>query len=351
MKKILMGLMALVCSAMVMGQNPVMTFEKTEHNFGKIREQDGRVTTVFTFKNEGMTPLILNSVRASCGCTSPKWPKEPIEPGQTGEITVTYNPSGRPGRFQKTITINSNANEATKKIYIKGEVIPKPAKPINRYPVQMGALNLKSNTIDFGDIKKQDQAVKEIEFANLGDKDLTVDLYMIGEGWVAGNVTLPKAQANETGNIQLAILANECPIYGPVTAKAYIVVNGEKHLTDDYLITATANIVEDFSTLTPEQMMAAPIVEVEHEQMGVVGKKDMTATIEVKNVGVNTMYVRRVLTEPNAKVVAPRTIKSGKKAVIKIVMPMNEEKHYDGIVTLITNDPNNPVQELHLVCE
>ena len=110
MKKILTTLsMALVAVAM-MAQQPVITFEETEHDFGKINEADGRVTTIFTFKNEGMEPLVLSNVRASCGCTTPKWPKEPIEPGQTGNITVTYNPSGRPGRFRADQQRDSEAS-------------------------------------------------------------------------------------------------------------------------------------------------------------------------------------------------------------------------------------------------
>lgn len=106
-------LAALLINIVAMAQEPVMTFDKTTHDFGKINEADGRVTTVFEFKNEGMTPLVLTNVRASCGCTTPKWTREPVEPGTTGQITVTYNPNGRPGRFQKTITITSNATEAT----------------------------------------------------------------------------------------------------------------------------------------------------------------------------------------------------------------------------------------------
>lgn len=135
MKRILSVFSFALCAIAMMAQDPVITFTTSEHDFGKINEADGRVTTVFEFKNEGMTPLVLSNVRASCGCTTPKWTREPIEPGQSGQITVTYNPNGRPGRFQKTITVTSNATEPTKKLFIKGEVIPKPAKPINQYPV------------------------------------------------------------------------------------------------------------------------------------------------------------------------------------------------------------------------
>ena len=91
MKKILSTLSLALVAVAMMAQQPVITFEKTEHDFGKINEGDGRVTTIFTFKNEGMSALVLSNVKASCGCTTPNWPKEPINPGETGQITVTYN--------------------------------------------------------------------------------------------------------------------------------------------------------------------------------------------------------------------------------------------------------------------
>ena len=147
MKKMFL-MVAIVMSVAAMAQEAVLSFEKTTHDFGKINESDGRVTTVFTFKNEGMIPLVLTNVKASCGCTSPNWTKEPVEPGQTGNITVTYNPSGRPGRFQKSITITSNASAEPVRIYIKGEVIPKPAAA--NYPHKIGVLSVQRNFVNFG---------------------------------------------------------------------------------------------------------------------------------------------------------------------------------------------------------
>ena len=166
MKKLFSFAATLFFAVAVMGQNPVITFDKTTHDFGKINEADGRVTTVFNFKNEGMMPLVLSNVRASCGCTTPKWTREPIEPGQTGEITVTYNPNGRPGRFQKTITVTSNAAEPTTKLYIKGEVIPKPTKPVDQYPIKMGELSLKRKSLNFGSLTQGSNKQLEIEYAN-----------------------------------------------------------------------------------------------------------------------------------------------------------------------------------------
>jgi hypothetical protein len=92
------------------------------YDFGTIVEGPA-ASHDFSFKNEGKEPLILSNVKASCGCTVPTWPKEPILPGKESKITATYNTQGRPGPFTKTITIESNASEPSKVVTIKGQVI------------------------------------------------------------------------------------------------------------------------------------------------------------------------------------------------------------------------------------
>jgi hypothetical protein len=102
----------------------VITFETKTWDFGKIAEEDQKATYVFNFTNTGNTPLVVSRVHASCGCTTPTWTKEPIEPGKKGSVTVAYNPLGRPGVFTKTITVFTNASEENVTLLIKGEVIP-----------------------------------------------------------------------------------------------------------------------------------------------------------------------------------------------------------------------------------
>ncbi len=104
-------------------------FVTESHDFGQIKEADGPATFVFDFTNEGTDPLILKNVQASCGCTTPDWPREPILPGKKGEIKVTYNPANRPGGFQKQITVTSDGDPSVQVLKINGTVIPKPATP------------------------------------------------------------------------------------------------------------------------------------------------------------------------------------------------------------------------------
>ena len=100
-------------------------FEKTSHNFGTFPESSPKVTCTFKFTNTGDKLLVIHQAMASCGCTVPQFPKEPIKPGESGEITVTYNGAGKfPGHFKKSITIRTNAKQVIVRLYVEGDMQP-----------------------------------------------------------------------------------------------------------------------------------------------------------------------------------------------------------------------------------
>ncbi|MFY0643842.1 MAG: DUF1573 domain-containing protein [Bacteroidia bacterium] len=107
---------------------PQIEFEKKSHDFGTF-EEGVQATYTFTFKNTGNAPLVLNSVKPSCGCTSPKWTKEPVAPGEEGTIVVTYNSKARVGNFTKTITVTHNGEGGTLYLTIRGVVVKPAAAP------------------------------------------------------------------------------------------------------------------------------------------------------------------------------------------------------------------------------
>ena len=100
---------------------PVIKFDTEVIDYGKIAHNADGVR-FFKFKNTGSAPLVIKSVKGSCGCTVPTKPEEPIMPGKTGEIKVKYA-TNRVGRFTKTVTIVSNAGDQPKVVRIKGEVL------------------------------------------------------------------------------------------------------------------------------------------------------------------------------------------------------------------------------------
>lgn len=129
MKKILLFAITLIMAIGVSAQEKtVAEFVEKTHDFGTIKEEDGRVSYVFEFKNITQSPLTIKNVRASCGCTTPNWSREPIAPEGQGQITVTYNAKGRPGAFYKsvTVTLSNGTEDFTQVLYIKGQVTPAP---------------------------------------------------------------------------------------------------------------------------------------------------------------------------------------------------------------------------------
>lgn len=98
-----------------------MEFTDTTHDFGTITEGE-TVEHEFEFTNTGKEPLIISNAGASCGCTVPDYPREPIQPGQKGMMKVKFNSAGKPGHQEKSVTVTTNSNRGTHMLFIKAEV-------------------------------------------------------------------------------------------------------------------------------------------------------------------------------------------------------------------------------------
>ena len=105
-------------------EQPEITFSEKAYDFGKIIQGE-KVNYSFKFKNTGKADLIITNASASCGCTIPEYPKEPIAPGKEGVIKVVYNSEGKSGIQNKTVTIITNTIPNTNELLLSGEVIVK----------------------------------------------------------------------------------------------------------------------------------------------------------------------------------------------------------------------------------
>ncbi|MDE0471580.1 MAG: DUF1573 domain-containing protein [Ekhidna sp.] len=104
------------------GPLPAFSFTEELHDFGTIKEGDV-VEHVFDFTNDGEAPLIISDAKATCGCTVPEWPKEPIPVGGSGEIKVRFNSKSKPGIQNKNVTLTANTWPTTQRIRIKANVV------------------------------------------------------------------------------------------------------------------------------------------------------------------------------------------------------------------------------------
>lgn len=129
MKKFVFALCMLACGATAFAQTDgekkqaEIKFNELTHNFGKFPESSPVVTYVFTYTNVGNAPLVINQAMASCGCTVPEYTKQPVAPGKTGQLKVTYNGEGKfPGHFKKSITVRTNGKVEMTRLYIEGDM-------------------------------------------------------------------------------------------------------------------------------------------------------------------------------------------------------------------------------------
>ena len=148
-----------------------LVFEPDTWDFGTIRESDGRVSHTFTGVNRGDKPLVILDVVTSCGCTAPEFSRRPVTPGGTTQITVTYDPTNRPGTFTKELWIYSDERKKVASITVQGNVTPREKSLEELYPVDAGGgLRLAATLSAFSYIYQGRQTQGAIGYANASDR-------------------------------------------------------------------------------------------------------------------------------------------------------------------------------------
>lgn len=126
MKRYFPLLLCLMLSSIWASADSAIKFDRTSFDLGNIHASKGQVKATYNFTNTGNTPLVIISVsNGGCGCTKPDYPKQPIQPGKTGTITINFNPAGRKGELNREVKVKTNA-PASKKIALKfsGVILP-----------------------------------------------------------------------------------------------------------------------------------------------------------------------------------------------------------------------------------
>lgn len=355
MKRILqlftMFCLVIVFSNAVAEEKPKIVFEKTVHDYGSFKEAAGVQTTTFKFTNNGSVPLVLSNVRASCGCTTPKWTRQPIPPNGTGEIDVTYNPKNRPGSFNKTVTVSSNAENSTVMLRIKGTVAQREKTLAEKYPRKIGALRVKSNHLSFAKLNQSSVETKELELINDTDSPVTVGLRTVPKHMkaVVEPATIP---AKGKGKLVVTYDAKAANTFGFASHRIYLSLDGSKDYKSSVGISAT--IEEDFSKLTEAELANAPVAkfsEKSHDfgEMNQGDKKDFTFTLT--NNGKTDLHIRRVRSSCGCTAVAPakKVIAAGESAPVKVTFDSRGKRgRQSKSITVITNDPKTPTTTLRI---
>ena len=360
MKKLSLFLLAVVVSLVCVAQ-PEIKFENTTYDFGKIKEEGGKVTGKFIFTNVGNEPLELTNVRPGCGCTAANYTKGAIAPGQQGYIEATYNPYNRPGAFNKNIRVTTNEprflenDKATPHmIFIKGEVIKRP-------PTEFELAGYKSGS---GMVRVKVPDVTH----NLLNTQTVLDTFYVRNFWnkpVSFKMEQPSNYGSEVyrsfnaellpgqeGFFVLKYDASKRNQFGQVKDEIRFVTNDSIEQTKR--IHYAMNIKEDFSKMTAKQLKNAPVsaISTDNLDFGEMQKSTTkTQTLTLSNSGKSPLIIRCLETSNSMYKVSSNLmeIPSGGSAEISVyIKAPSRASTQNASIDIVTNDPNNPIRTIQV---
>jgi len=343
----------LVFVTLSLSAQPKITYDKTQHDFGKVREDGGLVSHDFTFKNSGTAALIIQNVQTTCGCTTPEWTKQPINPGETGFIKVSYDVKGRPGPIDKSITVITNTSPARSTLKIVGEVIPSDRSPSEEFRHQAGEIRLSEKHLSFNRVYSHEKPAMVIGAYNPGTNPVKISFINL-PSYIKAEVSPATIKQGERANIRVTYDASRKNEWGSVNDQISLILNDKKAI--EHKLTVTATIEEDFSRWTTAQIQNAPEINIERNivDAGKVKKGEKkTYSVKVTNSGKNNLLIRRAESNSAAVTVnAPKEIKAGASADLTITFDSaGQSSVQNRSITMITNDPKNPLITLRFRAE
>lgn len=328
-----------------------MAFESLEHDFGKIREDGGSANFNFNFKNTGKVPLVISTVSASCGCTTPEWSKEPVLPGKSGFIKVSYNPLGRPGSFNKTVTIVANTPSGSVVLKIAGEVLPKPLTLNEQYPIDLGKIRMLNNNLGFVRVKNNETKTDSLKFINVSGAKLKIGFKGI-LGYITAKAVPETLEPNATGYFVISFNGAKVPELGFQMARVYVTFNGEENY--NYGVNVTATVEEDFSKLSQKDLQNAPVIDF-NERVYDFGEitegKKVEYTFKIINKGKSDLLIRSVKASCGCTAANPATnvVKPGTSTDLNVLFDSNGKLGMQNkTITIISNDPNSSTTILRI---
>lgn len=328
---------------------PKIELVETTYDFGQVKEEDGPIMHEFEFVNVGDAPLIISHVKASCGCTTPNWTKDPVAPGERGYVRAQYNPMNRPGNFSKSLRINTNGQPPVTYAYIKGSVIPRVKTIEEKLPTIMGQLRVQSNNINLGRITDEKTVKSQVELYNDSETDTLVFLEKYeaptfitvhfdtlvlppktkGSAWVSYDPSHEDHLGMQNFGVSLFTTEAE---------------ESRKNLN------LRASVREYFPPMTDVERTNSPQLSINNKLQNVgrvqAGEK-IKVEYELVNSGKKSLNIRKI--DPNCACLTASLsdfdIKPGKSAKLKVEFDTSDRRGgQNKTVYIYSSDPQNPTQ-------
>lgn len=327
-----------------------LSFREKIHDFGDIREADGPAVFEFVVTNRTTRPVKILSVLASCGCTTPGWSKDAIAPGNTGFVKASFDPKGRPGYFNKSLSVTTDWDGNAITLQIKGNVVtPLSEKDPASFTVMKGHLLFKTNSFNLGKvfINRDPEPVPFLLRNN--SKDTIKFIRSVGPTYI--RVIMPRRVApGEVAAVKIIFDAKLKGQYGFVSENVELSTSDSELPEKSFSVFAT--VEEYFPKLTPEELAKAPVLALSANMVrfgnvkaGVVLERE----IKITNMGKKELIIRHAQSNCSCLTVTPSrsVLQPGQETSIKISLdtkgrtgPQNKS------LTIYSNDPQNPVQRI-----
>lgn len=352
--KAIAAVLMILSAANVVSAKPKAYFPEKSHDFGAFFEDDGYAKCRFAVVNTGSSPLVIMSARATCGCTIPDYPRQAIEPGDSAYISVIYDPAGRPGRFNKSVIVETNASSSKTRLDITGVVIANEKTVSTRYPADFGALRLGKRIFSLGEAASGRMKTVYLEGYNRSADSLHIAVVRRPE---YADITVAPAVAPPGEQVTLIayVTPGKNTPYGILEDTLLLSVNSAEPIA----LPLSVNVKEDFSRMSPDQISKSPVAVPESENID-LGRVDrlgapVTARLKLSNLGKSNLIVRRVYSlDPAVKAeAASSSVKKGKSTEINITVDPSQisGSMINSRLNIITNDPLHPVYTVRIVGE
>lgn len=353
MKRIFSTLYILAAVALTAIAQPRFASNTEMHNFGQV-EWKHSATAQYTITNTGDQPLVLTEVEPDCACSVAQWTQTPIQPGEKGTISVTFDAEAL-GRFQKSVAIYTNAQPHLVYLKFNGEVVQKITDFTKAHPYLIGQIRIDKNNLDFPDMQHGEQSVMQISVVNLSDRPYEPVLMHLPP-YLQMEKEPNVLQKGEKGLITLTLDSEKLTDFGLTQTSVYLARFAGDKVGEENEIPVSAILLPDFSGMTDAEKANAPVINLSSKDMDMVPmltkKTKARQDITITNQGRAPLQISKL------QVFHPAVGVSLKKSVLQpgesTRLRVTVEKKNIGKtrrhlrLLMITNDPTQPKVEINI---
>lgn len=302
------------------------------------------VKAEFQMTNSGSSPLKIDNVRSSCGCTSVTYPVEAIAPGASFTVTATYDAKTM-GHFQKQIGIYSNGSTEPMMLTLKGIVVEKKNNFNGEYPFQIGDLKANANDLEFDDVNRGEMPIQKIYLRNESN-DVVEPQLMHLPNYIYGEVKPERIAPGHKGTVTLQVDSKKLRNLGLTQTSIFLGMFPGDKVSPDKEISLSIILLPDFEKLSDTQLANAPKLRLSKGSIDIGsfnGKDKKKDELYITNEGKTTLKIRSIqmLTVGLEVSLNEQNIEPGEKAKLKVtaIASLLKKARSKPRILLITNDP------------